>query len=1184
MSSAEILAKIAEDEDAYNEGLSTWEEGRRNGARRSKNSDRSTQVTGEVRNAVNTKQLLGYLWPQALLKKHGLQDLWAQGPRQTVNHFGKTITGIMRDCNGVGAIEVTQDSQVAAVRSHHVCDREAEEQDEANEIHQGLTKQLKLTHDEQGNGVLKGKKKAREDLDDFFGIWGVSGVVSSTAASTNDDEKDESSQATTKATKRPRKEAAAKAGVFGGMGSRLSSATLTINAPGDDGSSLPDSSTPQFGASSSWLFGGTSKLRSKGKARGKGSCKGSKELDITDRILQQYDSMKAAFANDASFMGISFAKVTTMSEKLQGRSSEECLKLLRELSSSGSGVDTERALTTMRKLTSANSEVPALCQVVSAVHDVEASAATLLEGIEEAKSAGISLPESLQQMYHARALMEKCKAGDWQGFFDMLQGDAIAAMFGNGPEQDALIEFQFCSFRSSLSKLLQQEVSVQSDQPDPDVQSQPISEEEKAHREATKNQATKARALELASGVKEFLQLFLDSSLSTSWSQHASVAPFVVEIENLKKVADAACMGERTIPADEVDTLKSARMSLLHKKAALHECMTLFPLGQFIQQMCNAGLEAFHRDKALASDLDSCITACAQMKSFTMDLLLKGEAPDITIQVPGQAKLCEVVQKMNMIQNTASANFMQEFEAQMALVDTKMQEVKSALAKACARKFQLLCGDQLLEVLNMALSENLTADITANLIEKVNFAKSFAPCSQSVLQKCIGLQSQDVISVITNVKEFFGILATALPGLVALLQASSDAGQFSPSRLLHAEMLKFMEAWASATKRSALQEMVPEIHEKLSALVQKVCQNAMLVVAAEAQGFLHFVMFLSGYEKSKEMNTIVGEFQGDEDKVMLDFTGIFENYYMELPDNWCPLKHGDVELPSSAICAAGAVLPLAKMLVHMSEWTKSLHELTSTAAALQKPGSRPEEMFSGCVMSVLASKEHEAGKFMHCVRRASHGANITQQAVAAHFVCGMQAKGAQLFLKMIEVAIVDFRELREMLQNSYKQFDGILEFNAALDEGKIDPQLTDRMCNCLAMQKSYLFLSHGVEMVDSLQRFLVGLAAAATPAGQNEFRCGADFREVADAANASIRELKAFLTADSNSKVSIQELKAELKELNAPDVKPFTIGLIQCAVANATIAQACCRTLKTGETRQALVQRANNGIRKRGWS
>ena len=340
------------------------------------------------------------------------------------------------------------------------------------------------------------------------------------------------------------------------------------------------------------------------------------------------------------------------------------------------------------------------------------------------------------------------------------------------------------------------------------------------------SKATKARALELADGVKEFLRCFLDSSLPGSWSQHPSVAPFVVEIENLKRVVDAACTSE-AIHADEIDTLKAARMSLLHRKAALHECMTMFPLGQFIQQMCNVGLEAYHRDKALAGDLDSCVAACAQMKSFSVDMLLKGEAPEITIQVPGQAKLSEVVQKMNMIQNTASQGFMNEFASQMTFVEIKLQEVKSALAQACARKFQLTCGDQLLVVLNTVLTENLTPDVTANLIEKVNLAKAFMPCSQQVLQKCIGVQSQELISIVTNVREFFGAFAAALPGLVALLQAAGDAAQFAPSRLIHAEMTKFLDAWSNASKRSALQEMVPDIVEKLSAVLQKTCQNAM---------------------------------------------------------------------------------------------------------------------------------------------------------------------------------------------------------------------------------------------------------------------------------------------------------------------------------------------------------------------
>ena len=323
-------------------------------------------------------------------------------------------------------------------------------------------------------------------------------------------------------------------------------------------------------------------------------------------------------------------------------------------------------------------------------------------------------------------------------------------------------------------------------------------------------------------------------------------------------------------------------------------------------------------------------------------------------------------------------------------------------------------------------------------------------------------------------------------------------------------------------------------------------------MAAEAQGFINFVVFLAKGDACEEMDTIVGEFQGDEDKVMLDFTGIYQTYSIELPEDWYPLKQGDVELSSSVICAAGAVLPLAKMLVHLSAWARLLSQTTSTTVALQKPCKRPEDMFSDCVMGLVASKEHGAGKYMLCLRRAAYGANITQQAIAAHFVAASQVKGAKLFLKLMEEAMADYRELLQTLQTFYDQFDGLVEFNAALETGAIDPKLTDRMCNCPAMQKCYLFLAHGTQMVLSLQKFFVSLAAAATPSGQDE-------------------------------KVSIEELKASLS--SAADLKvPFTIGLLQSAVANATIAQACCRTLKTGETRQALISRANTGIRKLGWS
>ena len=79
---------------------------------------------------------------------------------------------------------------------------------------------------------------------------------------------------------------------------------------------------------------------------------------------------------------------------------------------------------------------------------------------------------------------------------------------------------------------------------------------------------------------------------------YPAFASFLEEFESLKKFTDVAAQGDDfVIPVDEIELLKTARQMILHRKAVLHESLTLFPVGLFIQQSCNMAMESVCRDK-----------------------------------------------------------------------------------------------------------------------------------------------------------------------------------------------------------------------------------------------------------------------------------------------------------------------------------------------------------------------------------------------------------------------------------------------------------------------------------------------------------------------------------------------------------------------------------------------------------
>ena len=66
------------------------------------------------------------------------------------------------------------------------------------------------------------------------------------------------------------------------------------------------------------------------------------------------------------------------------------------------------------------------------------------------------------------------------------------------------------------------------------------------------------------------------------------------------------------------------------------------------------------------------------------------------------------------------------------------------------------------------------------------------------------------------------------------------------------------------------------------------------------------------------------------------------------------------------------------------------------------------------------------------------------------------------------------------------------------------------------------------------------------------------------------------------AKASVQTFTSFME--GQPKVGVVVYSTLSAAVANITVAQAYCRELKTGEIRQGLITRANNGIKKRSWN
>ena len=170
-------------------------------------------------------------------------------------------------------------------------------------------------------------------------------------------------------------------------------------------------------------------------------------------------------------------------------------------------------------------------------------------------------------------------------------------------------------------------------------------------------------------------------------------------------------------------------------------------------------------------------------------------------------------------------------------------------------------------------------------------------------------------------------------------------------------------------------------------------------------------------------------------------------------------------LSCAAICAAGACLPLAKMVVHIAKSRTQLFLRTQ----------------------LLGEKSQETAKFMHTLRLAQEAAETTGQETAQKFVMSCANKAPQLLGKVIDLVGEDIKSMIATLTDLYSKVTARDAFKSALDEGILDGSLGASMCNDESVQKIYRFLHFGMDSFTGLKQVMIGISGAGTLLGSGSF-------------------------------------------------------------------------------------------------
>ena len=205
-----------------------------------------------------------------------------------------------------------------------------------------------------------------------------------------------------------------------------------------------------------WMFGaGPAPSRNK-KAE---KCK---ELDVTSRVLQAFESLKASVCDANNFMSVQYFKCTSMAERLAGRSTEELMKVYRE-TTVADATGCNAGLAIMQRLHAANTQLMLITNFVSALHDAEATPATLQKCLDEARAEQLEFPAVAWHLCHARRCQELAAALQWEDFCRNLSPGIIESMMD---ESQAQVDFQVACVRSTVQTLLKREIVVKPDEKD----------------------------------------------------------------------------------------------------------------------------------------------------------------------------------------------------------------------------------------------------------------------------------------------------------------------------------------------------------------------------------------------------------------------------------------------------------------------------------------------------------------------------------------------------------------------------------------------------------------------------------------------------------------------------------------------------------------------------------------------
>ena len=1165
--------------------LAAWEEARRKGKRTRATSADKTMVTAEQSSSMQTREIVGYHWPKWLLKKHGLPFK----KLTSIQHGGKAVLGVTRTEWVLGAIEIVQSSPKTAKRTREHTVSDSDDDDMGKSLYSAMEQQVRSSakvSDAPGQDESELQLKAPvkiSSLEDEFASILFGGGQGSSRGSRDPASDEEDGAAAHGRNRNPKRRASSCSDVPSSMASEAQDNPLV----------LPP------------------KIRPTGKKQGADA----RELDKSEAVLLQATQLLTVLQTPDTIMSVQLSKATSLLEKLRQRLTEDLIAVYSDMVRREG--QESRAASVWGQLKDKVAVFESTVSFIEALHDEEATAATLSARASQLRSMGVQLPSFVNAAICRRDLDVMAQASKFEEFFKFIdpqhQADYPNGICSVGIEEradgsdSAILDFQTRSVVQAINGML---LTCWKDPDGPPSAPIPAAENAKApcnpaEAAEAKKKAQLAQNAALDHSVKRlsnFLAAYEASSVCNRVKTSASAAPapptsgppssqtsaasemsvLKDELQRLSMMAKYAISGDHEVlNQDEMDVLSTSRSALIkNRQGNFYRGLTLFPVGMYLSETIAQKVSQAKRDQLLDLELSAAVQISTDLKALTLEHVLK-EKPtgEMDVFVPNSAKICEMTSKWVAALETSSARFREDHAAEFQALGDRVNEIKQVLLLAVAEKTSKEFGEIAQLLVEFCKIDQGSQDQNVKCGGCLTKLANYQPLPKLPLARLLGKTvSQELETCLAASWKFFGCLDKSFPPLIKLSQVPASEGGIIGEQIVEMYHMVHDSEVLGNVLRTA-----PWMRRGLDAVRVLLENNAKAWMHATSTSFSSFVGVMLEPEPHYDSiidrvpELIIAEEDSDINKV--DFEFIYTTFVKPMKFDkeaaiTIKVKTGDSSVErrvhASYLCACGALAQMSKNIyvfkdvIAKAGKCEAFHSLLQACVEAAKQKDK-NFCFKSKAM-ILAESIVGFDKLVVAAQR--YEALVTD--VKKHKEQGLvfdvpETCGASILKKfhgyIMEALILVNEEVTNITKKGKDLHDAVVEKHHAPEIFRAEPLNKQAIQALVADPNSQtlaLFVSKTSETLTTTQQLLASIRKFPTSLG----------------ISTSCLQMLSAMETDMDRFLKVGDNKTGAAKVDLPALQSLHI--------NMTMSQAMVRDLGAGETRLGLVGKCHELAKNRG--